>query len=60
MDRHQHQVLVDRKRGRGYATETASTGRIASTVLRGFWIDAAWLWTKPLPNKLACLREILA
>jgi len=41
-------------------TETVITsGRLESTVLEGFWLDVSWLWADPLPNRMACLRQIL-
>jgi Uma2 family endonuclease len=46
--------------GAGYETAIATTGRLASRALPGFWLEAAWLWQEPLPKTLACLREILA
>ncbi len=55
----EEQILIDRKRRKSYATEAVSTGRATSTVLPGFWVDAAWLWADPLPKKRACLRAIL-
>jgi|SRR5580693_1242577 Uma2 family endonuclease len=44
----------------GYRLETLSGGRLAPTVLPGFWLDLAWLWQDPPPSVLACLRQILA
>jgi hypothetical protein len=35
-------------------------GKVFSTVLGGFWIDTAWLRSEPLPNRVACLKKILA
>ena len=45
--------------GSGYRSTTVSTGRVSSSVVPGFWIDAGWLWEEKLPSTLACLREIL-
>ena len=59
VDPREEQILIDRKRRKTYATETITTGRAASTVLTGFWVDAAWLWADPLPKRLRCLRAIL-
>ncbi|MFO0957571.1 MAG: Uma2 family endonuclease [Isosphaeraceae bacterium] len=44
----------------GYTREMIREGRIAATRLPGFWIDAGWLWSEPLPNPRACLQTILA
>lgn len=59
IDPDSQEVLVDRKRKRGYATTQAGEGRIESSVLPGFWLDAGWLWAEPLPRAPACLRTIL-
>jgi Uma2 family endonuclease len=42
----------------GYDTRILAAGRLASTVLPGFWIEVGWLWQEPLPPPLACLRQI--
>jgi Uma2 family endonuclease len=59
VDPDERQVMVDRRRRRRYTTDTVSEGRVPSTVLPGFWVDAAWLWQDPLPNVMDCLREVL-
>jgi Uma2 family endonuclease len=59
IDPEEEQVVVDRRRGKRYATTTITTGRVTSTALPGFWIESAWLWDDPLPNVVTCLREIL-
>jgi Uma2 family endonuclease len=48
-----------RTAGGRHAVEIHTSGRIASTIVPGFWIDAAWLWQAPLPSAFACLHEIL-
>jgi Uma2 family endonuclease len=53
-------VLVEVRQPGGYATRTLSSGRLASAVVPGFWIDVAWLWQEELPPTLRCLREILS
>jgi Uma2 family endonuclease len=53
------QVTVDRRRKKGYAETVTHEGRVASSVLRRFWIDASWLWNDPLPGVMTCLEEIL-
>jgi hypothetical protein len=55
----QQQIIIDRLRGRYYVTVTKSSGRVESAVIEGFWIQAEWLWTDPLPNVMQCLRDIL-
>src|ERR1700719_83214 len=44
----------------GYRTEIVSSGRLAPTVIPGFWLDVSWLWQDPLPPAMACLRPVLA
>jgi Uma2 family endonuclease len=59
VDRENQEVLIDRPRKRGYAEEVVTSGRAASAVLPGFWVDVGWLWADPLPNKMTSLRAIL-
>ncbi|MHB1422639.1 MAG: Uma2 family endonuclease [Gemmataceae bacterium] len=53
------EIIVDRLRGRRYVAKTITTGRVESTVIKGFWIEADWLWTDPLLNEMQCLRDLL-
>ena len=54
-------VRVDRRRpDGGYDTTEHASGRVTSTVVNGFWIDAGWLWRDTLPSTMGCLRAILA
>jgi Uma2 family endonuclease len=53
------QVIADRRSATGYSEDVVTEGRIVSTAMQGFWIDTAWLWAAPLPNRLLCLQEIL-
>jgi Uma2 family endonuclease len=53
------EVLVDRRLKKGYRTSRLQNGRVLSHVLDGFWIDAGWLWSDPLPTLMDCLQEIL-
>jgi Uma2 family endonuclease len=59
IDAELRQIIVDRRQAGSYAEEMVTTGRVSSAVLPGFWVDAAWLWTQPLPNRFTCLEEIL-
>lgn len=43
-----------------YETRVLTQGRWNSRALPGFWIDAEWLWSDPLPNDFDCLTQILA
>jgi Uma2 family endonuclease len=44
----------------GYQPAPLSRGRVTSHAVPGFWIEASWLWRKPLPPAPGCLDEILA
>jgi Uma2 family endonuclease len=59
VDPDEQEVTMDRRRLRGYATLSARSGRIASRVLPGFWLEVSWLWTQPMPKIGVCLRRIL-
>jgi Uma2 family endonuclease len=59
VDPENQEVIVDRRRKHGYDTFVRSHGRLSSVILRGFWIDIAWLWADPLPKVRPCLRRIL-
>lgn len=60
VDEDDQKIIIDRKREDGYAEDIVSEGKAASTVLDGFWVNAAWLWAEPLPNRMSCLQEILS
>jgi Uma2 family endonuclease len=59
VDPDRQEIYVDRRRKKRYASETVTTGRLASTALEGFWIEAEWLWAEELPEELACLKAVL-
>jgi Uma2 family endonuclease len=59
IDPDNQEVIVDRRRGQQYTTKVRHKGRLTSSVLSGFWLEASWLWADPLPNVMTCLREIL-
>jgi hypothetical protein len=52
-------VTIHRLGHPGYRVGEISRGRIPSTAVPGFWIEAEWLWRDPLPAALECLRQIL-
>ena len=54
-----NQVLIEINTGTAYTSKTASDGRLDSSVVKGFWIDVAWLWQPELPGPLKCLRAML-
>jgi Uma2 family endonuclease len=33
-------------------------GRLVSEVIDGFWLRPAWLWQRPLPKVMDCLRDL--
>jgi Uma2 family endonuclease len=55
----ENEVLLEVQTPVGYTTQTLSGGRLASTVLRGFWIEVSWLWQEELPSTFKCLQEIM-
>jgi Uma2 family endonuclease len=59
VDPDEKQIILDRRRSQRYLTKTVSTGRVESAIVRGFWIEADWLWSDPLPNEMQCLRDLL-
>ncbi len=59
VDPNEREIIVDRQRGGDYATKTYRRGKVASRVVSGFWIDAAWLWRDPLPDLPDCLSVLL-
>jgi Uma2 family endonuclease len=59
VDYEEEQIIVDRRQGRRYITDVIATGEVSSRALAGFRLDAAWLWTDPLPNVMQCLRHLL-
>ncbi|MFQ5668395.1 MAG: Uma2 family endonuclease [Candidatus Binatia bacterium] len=42
-----------------YRVTRHAKGRVASTAIPGFWLEASWLWRQPLPPELECLERIL-
>jgi len=42
-----------------YRSRDVTAGRLCSAVFPWFWIDVSWLWQKPLPPTLGCVRQIL-
>ena len=60
VDPDNREIIIDRRRGpKNYVTTTIRKGKASSLVLPGFWLEAEWLWSWPLPKELACLRKIL-
>ena len=59
IDPYAESVGVETLGTRGSQLTSQREGRLASTVVPGFWIEVGWLWREPLPSSFACLREIL-
>ncbi|GIX46141.1 MAG: hypothetical protein KatS3mg131_0352 [Candidatus Tectimicrobiota bacterium] len=43
-----------------YACRVYASGRLASAVLPGFWLEVSWLWQEPLPAEKPLLDRLLA
>jgi Uma2 family endonuclease len=59
IDSELRQIIVDRRQAGSYTEEIVTAGRVSSAILQGFWVNASWLWAKPLPNRFVCFEEIL-
>jgi Uma2 family endonuclease len=59
VDPFRREVAVECFRDDSYETEAIASGKLRSTVVPDFWIDASWLWQENLPSTIACLRKIL-
>jgi Uma2 family endonuclease len=60
VDFQREEIIIDQRRGKRYISRTIRTGRVESTALSGFWIEADWLWNDPLPNQYLTLQTILS
>jgi Uma2 family endonuclease len=54
VDGEREEVVVYRREA---ATVTA--GRLESSAVPGFWLDAGWLFQRPLPPVAECLRQLM-
>ena len=62
VDAEKRVVVCHRPAGRAtapYRLTRHAKGRVASTAVAGFWLEASWLWQEPLPAELDCLQRIL-
>ncbi|MFH1834197.1 MAG: Uma2 family endonuclease [bacterium] len=59
VDPFERQVVVHRRGERGFEVERCASGRLECRVVPGFWLDVEWLWRRPMPSSLGCLKEIL-
>jgi Uma2 family endonuclease len=42
-----------------YRSRDVTAGRLHSAAFPWFWLEVSWLWQKPLPPTLGCVRQIL-
>ncbi len=59
VDFERQQVMVVRKVGQRYRSETKSEGIFRSQVLKGFWLQVEWLWQTELPDPIECLQSMM-
>jgi Uma2 family endonuclease len=52
-------ITVHTRPGGNFQTREVTRGTLQSEVLSGFWIRVDWLWQRPLPSRMECLKEIL-
>lgn len=50
--------LYSRDEQGSYQRVPETEGVLRSTVIPDFWLRTSWLWQKPLPGVLTCLREM--
>jgi Uma2 family endonuclease len=60
LDLREQLLIVHRLTADGYEVEQLAAGVYRSRAVPGFWLDVSWLWARPRPNVMACLRAILA
>jgi Uma2 family endonuclease len=53
------QVVIVERQGRGYEPEAIHEGWVVWEAVRGFRIQAEWLWQEPLPSVLECWQALL-
>lgn len=57
IDEEEQKIIVDRKHEGCYTTDTITSGKVKSEVIKGFFVQAEWLWK--VPNPFLCLQQIL-
>lgn len=60
IDQEQKQVRVLRQHEAGYTEQVLSQGVLRSEVIEGFWLEMAWLFTRPLPLEFDILTQLLS
>ena len=59
VDPYKRSVRVEILEPAGYRSQEVTAGRLEAAAVPGFWIDVSWLWQRPLPPTLGCVRQIL-
>jgi len=59
VDDEEQEIVVDRRHGEKYSTNTITSGKVKSEVMPGFFVQAEWFREEILPNSLSCLQKIL-
>ncbi|RME84025.1 MAG: Uma2 family endonuclease [Planctomycetota bacterium] len=59
VDIEQKEVVVHLLEEGKYQRKTLKSGKLESREIQGFYIHIDWLWQKPLPSALECLRELV-
>ncbi len=58
IDDEERKIVVDRREGKKYTTDTTTSGKLDSEVMHGFFVQPEWFWQDILPNPFFCLQEI--
>ncbi|MGM0490909.1 MAG: Uma2 family endonuclease [Planctomycetota bacterium] len=58
VDRATQTVYHHRLEAGTYRVQQRRKGRLASTVLNGFFVEVEWLWQEPLPSEIECLQKL--
>ena len=53
------EVVVHRLQGGAFEAQKVARGKLECDAAPGFWVDADWLWRRPMPSEFDCLREIV-
>jgi len=59
IDDEEWKIVIDRREGKKYYTDTTTSGKLRSEVMQGFFVHVEWFWEEILPNPFLCLQEIL-
>jgi hypothetical protein len=53
-------LIIEREVGANDQTDRVQKGTVRPVGIPWFWLDPAWLWQDPLPDRLTRLPGILA